>query len=227
MKNRELLVMLCREVKPLLDRLVLVGGCATELLITDKAAAPPRPTQDVDMVVQVAGLADYYRIEEEVRKLGFMQGADEHGVICRWRKGLLQMDLMPTEKNIFGFANSWYPLAIETAVQLEMNGITFRCIVAPVFLATKLEAFHDRGKSDFMASHDLEDVVSVVDGRESIVNDCENSDKSLVKFLTNEFRKFLSRTNVEEIIACHLPPDIASQQRIGLVVDRMKHISSL
>jgi len=143
MKNRELLVMLCKEVKPLLDRLVLVGGCATELLITDKAAAPPRPTQDVDMIVQVAGLADYYRIEEEVRKLGFTQGEDDHGVICRWRKGLLQMDLMPTDKKIFGFANSWYPLAIGSAQQIEIDRLSFRCIAAPVFLATKMEAFHD------------------------------------------------------------------------------------
>lgn len=217
--------MLCREVRPLLDRLVLVGGCATGLLITDKAAAPPRPTQDVDMIVQVAGLADYYAIEDVVRKLGFTQGEDDHGVICRWRKGLLQMDLMPTDKKIFGFANSWYPLAIECAQLIEIDKISIHCITAPVFLATKMEAFHDRGKSDFMASHDFEDVIAVIDGRASIVSEFKVSGKKLRRFLNSEFHKILSMDNAEEIIACHLPPDTASQQRIGLVMERIKKIS--
>jgi len=32
------------------------------------------------------------------------------------------------------------------------------------FLATKFAAFDGRGKGDYMASHDLEDIVAVVDG---------------------------------------------------------------
>ena len=33
---------------PLLDELVLVGGCAAGLLVTDPGASPIRPTEDVD-----------------------------------------------------------------------------------------------------------------------------------------------------------------------------------
>jgi len=39
---------------PLLDELVLVGGCAAGLLVTDPGSAPIRPTQDVDMLVAAA-----------------------------------------------------------------------------------------------------------------------------------------------------------------------------
>jgi len=43
-------------------------------------------------------------------------------------------------------------------------------ITAPVFIATKLEAFHDRGGGDFLVSHDLEDVVTVIDGRPALID---------------------------------------------------------
>jgi len=76
-----------------------------------------------------------------------------------------------------------------------------------------------------MASHDLEDVIAILNGRESIVNECEVFEKKLRKFLQEEFQKLLSTGNVEEIIACHLPPDIASQQRAGIVLQRINRIS--
>jgi len=43
MKNEELILAVCLEIESLLDQLDLVGGCATELLITDKAAPSVRP----------------------------------------------------------------------------------------------------------------------------------------------------------------------------------------
>ena len=41
----------------LCEQLVFVGGCAVDLLLTDRAAAPTRVTYDVDLVAQVAALA--------------------------------------------------------------------------------------------------------------------------------------------------------------------------
>ncbi len=41
-------------------------------------------------------------------------------------------------------------------------------VSAPCFVATKLDALADRGRGDYRASHDLEDIVAVVDGRESL-----------------------------------------------------------
>lgn len=42
---------------------------------------------------------------------------------------------------------------------------------APYFCATKLEAFGGRGKNDYLASHDLEDLITVVDGRPELLED--------------------------------------------------------
>ena len=48
--------------------------------------------------------------------------------------------------------------------------LDIRVITAPHFLATKLEAFRGGG-GDFLASHDLEDLVFVIDGRSEIVEE--------------------------------------------------------
>lgn len=45
--NIETLELAARALKPLLNELVLVGGCAVSLLITDRARPPVRHTIDV------------------------------------------------------------------------------------------------------------------------------------------------------------------------------------
>lgn len=142
------------------ERLVFVGGCSVDLLLTDTAAAPSRVTYDVDLVAQVAALAGYHKLEEEFAKLGFKRDMSKDAPICRWRHGDLEVDLMPTDTNILGFANQWYPLAVQTAQLFTLgSGATIRLVAAPVFLATKFEAFANRGKNDLLGSHDLEDIV--------------------------------------------------------------------
>ena len=43
---------------PLLPEIVFVGGCATNLLVTDPEAAPIRETYDVDVIAEIASYAD-------------------------------------------------------------------------------------------------------------------------------------------------------------------------
>jgi hypothetical protein len=44
-------------------------------------------------------------------------------------------------------------------------------ISPPYFIATKPEAFKSRGRGDYNNSHDLEDLLTVIDGREAIVEE--------------------------------------------------------
>jgi hypothetical protein len=81
-------------------------------------------------------------------------------------------DLMPTDPAILGFSNRWYPEAVKTATHVQLSDrILIRVISAPAFVATKLEAFVSRGGSDILSSHDLEDILNVIDGRPSIVDE--------------------------------------------------------
>ncbi|MET0535224.1 MAG: hypothetical protein ABW171_13475 [Steroidobacter sp.] len=81
------------------------------LLITDTAASPVRVTFDVDLVASVSALAAYHGMEKELARLGFKRDLSSDAPICRWRYRELEVDLMPTDPNILGFSNRWYPLA--------------------------------------------------------------------------------------------------------------------
>ena len=65
-----------------------------------------------------------------------------------------------------GFSNVWYKPALDSAVVHELEAdLRIRAVTAVYFCATKLEAFAGRGKNDYQSSHDLEDLVAVMDGR--------------------------------------------------------------
>jgi len=79
---------------------------------------------------------------------------------------------MPLDEKILGFSNRWYRAAMEAATMHHLlRDLEIRVVTAPYFLATKLEAFRGRGRGDFLASHDLEDLIFVIDGRSTIVDE--------------------------------------------------------
>jgi predicted nucleotidyltransferase len=165
--NLAQLVAAATKLEPILDQIAFVGGCVAGLLLTDPAAAPVRPTLDVDAIVAIASYAEFTQWEKRLRELGFRESHAEGAPICRWLHGDLILDLMPTDPSILGFSNRWYGPALENSPRTRIGEFEIRVITAPYFLATKLEAFHGRGKNNFR-SHDLEDVVTVIDGRSEL-----------------------------------------------------------
>ena len=118
--------------------MIFVGGCATGLLLTQARTESIRITEDVDIVAQALTLRDYHLIEKKVRQQGFTNDMRPEAPICRWVYKQVTLDLMPTVKDILGFANRWYPLAIETAQPVVLpSGSQIRLICAPVFIATR------------------------------------------------------------------------------------------
>jgi hypothetical protein len=164
--NLELLTDAAKLLEPLLSELVFVGGCATALLITDKAAAEVRPTFDVDAIAEITSYAEYTEFSEKLRKLGFQEDTSEGAPLCRWRQKTTTLDVMPLDASILGFANTWYRPAMDHAGERELeNGSKIRLVTPVYFCASKLEAFAGRGNGDFAASKDLEDLIAVIDGR--------------------------------------------------------------
>src|SRR5688572_26192329 len=169
--NRVQLEAAVRVLQPLLDELVFAGGCATGLLITDPAAGSVRPTMDVDTITEVASYAEYATLSERLRGLGLGEDSSEGAPTCRWRYRDLIIDVMPTDEQVLGFSNRWYAPAIAAAQRIRIADLDVRVITAVYFLATKLEAFRGRGRNDYKGSHDLEDVIAVVDGRPELLRE--------------------------------------------------------
>lgn len=209
----------------LTQELVLVGGCAVGLLVTDAARTPIRQTIDVDLVTEVTPRASYYALCEELRTRGFSeQQAD--GVICRWAKGPLLIDVMPTDGGVLGFTNTWYAPAAKNAVEHHLpSGRIIRLVTGPYFLATKLEAFAARGGGDY-THHDMEDIVTVVDGRMGIVDEVLGGNEQVRTFLMDEFEALLADPTFVDRLAWLLPPQELDARR-PIVLDRMRLIAGL
>ncbi len=222
--NIEMLQLAAEGLGPLLDDVVFLGGCAAGLLITDAGASPPRETKDVDVIVEIASRHDYYLLSDKLRARGFCEDTREGAPICRWIYRSVTVDVMPTESSILGFSNRWYKEAMDSAVLIELPaGHAIRMVSAPLFLATKLEAFYGRGKGDYMMSHDLEDLIAVVDGRASIVFEVENSG-GVRDYLAIQFRTLLSIDAFLDAVPAHLASDTASQLRKDVVLHRLQQM---
>jgi predicted nucleotidyltransferase len=210
------------------DEFVFVGGAVAGLLITDPALPAIRPTEDVDLIVHAAVLADYHRVEQAMRERGFVQDMAPAAPICRWRIGNVAVDVMPTLENILGFSNRWYPLALQTAHPTTLpSGTVIRLVPAPVFLATKLEAFTGRGNNDYLFSHDLGDLVSIVDGRDVLLDECRSSPSELRSYLCERFTQLLASPAFVESLPGHLPGDAASQERAPELEEKLRRLAQL
>ncbi|MGB8930674.1 MAG: hypothetical protein WCC48_05425 [Anaeromyxobacteraceae bacterium] len=210
------------------EEVVFVGGAVVELLITEPGASDLRVTADVDAVVEVASIGAYYSFCEALRAAGFREDRSEDAPACRWIVEGISVDLMPPEETILGFSNRWYTGTIRNADRRALpGGQVIRVATAPYFLGTKLEAFAGRGKGDFRASRDIEDIVAVIDGRPELPAEARAADAGLRRYLAEASGKLLRTPDFIEALPGHLSPDEASQQRLPLVMKRMEALASL
>lgn len=203
------------------DQLVFVGGSVAGLLLTDPLAEGVRATTDVDAIVE-AGRAAFHQLERRLAERGFVRDMTSE-VICRWvhRESGLLFDLMPVDDAVLGFTNPWYAYAVETAESLEIaEGVCIRVLSAVAFVATKLEAFASRGRGDFLASHDLEDVLNVVDGREQLAEEMAGAPEALRVFVARTFADLLAQADFLNV----LPGLIAEPERAGVVLARLREM---
>ena len=107
------------------------------------------------------------------------------------------------------------------------DGVEVNIITGPYFLGTKMEAFLARGNEDYYASHDLEEMIAVIDGRPGLVNEIQNESAELQNYLADEFNNLLPNDSFIEALPGHLPPDQASQARVEIILERLRQIINL
>lgn len=224
--NRALFESVVRLLAPVLYELVFVGGCTTGLFITDPAAGGIRPTKDVDAIVDVASYAKYAALSERLRALGLSEDTTPGAPLCRWRQDDLIVDVMPVDKHVLGFSNRWYPAAIEAAQTINIAGHDVRVVTPALFIATKLDAFHGRGRGDIVASHDLEDIITVVDGRPEIVSEVATAGADVRDYIGTEIQALLDNPDFVEALGGFLLPDAGSQRRRPLLEARLRTLYS-
>jgi len=204
-----------------------VGGQIVNLLLDNPDLGPARPTDDVDVILRVVARMRYSEVEQRIRDAGFDHDMREGAPRCRWILGSITVDIMPTDGAHLGLNTAWFEEALATASEREIAHSRLR-LVSPVgFLATKYVAFTDRGRGDHQASPDLEDFVTVIDGRAGIVEEIAAAPAELRAYLVSAVRSLLTKREFDEALSGHLPPDEGSQLRLPGLRRKLRAIASL
>jgi predicted nucleotidyltransferase len=115
--------------------------------------------------------------------------------------GELTVDFMPDDEAILGFSNRWYAQGIETAETVALDGgPDIRILKPALFVATKLEAYRGRGNGDLFASRDAEDILLVIDGRDSLASEIEQAPDAVRSYIAEQFRALLADANFDDFI---------------------------
>ncbi len=209
----------------LLQRVAFVGGCTTGLLITDKATQEViRYTEDVDLIIHVIGYPQWAAFQAQLKKQGFTVNPQDD-VICRMRLGNLKVDFMPDDASILGFSNRWYGDALQYANDVDLSdGQHVRMVSPCYFVATKFEAYNGRGNDDPLSSHDIEDLLNIVDGRVELQREVEQAEPELKNYISQKIRALLAHKDFDYAVQACARNDSAREE---IIYRRLENLTAL
>ena len=217
---------LAEKLGELCEEIVVVGGCSPVLILDAKIAPDLRATNDIDILVQTENYVRYNRFIEKMKERGFAEKIGER--IGRLVSGDLVVDVVPTEVNVLGFTNRWYKEAFVNAVYRRLpSGRHMRTVTPVYFVATKLEAFRDPGRGDALASPDLEDIVTILVEYPSFEKDLRRSGTDIQRYMSEQFKKLMSRDDYPHTLSGHLRGDEASQAFLPELLQLVERIATL
>jgi predicted nucleotidyltransferase len=203
-------------------QVVYVGGAMVSLYINDTAAEDIRPTKDIDLTFQIASYAKLEQLRENLVDKGFSQNADDT-VTCRFRYDDLLVDVMTTETIGWAPSNPWFKKGFDKAIAVDLEDLVIRVLPLPYFLATKMEAFMDRGAKDVYASHDLEDIVYLFNYTTDIDAQVLASDQELKGYLAEKLIILMENRTIMTAIRGSLYYEQADE-RVEIIKERFQNI---
>ncbi|MGZ4054010.1 MAG: nucleotidyl transferase AbiEii/AbiGii toxin family protein [Bacteroidia bacterium] len=228
MENKTINIAIVEKVasalKELKKEMVFVGGAVISLYTDDPAADEIRPTQDIDMTINLQGFGAWVKMQERLSELGFHPNPEGHA-ICSYTYQDVLIDIMPSEDGPIGPANPWYQPGFSYLIEMVVQNEKINILSAPYFLATKFSAFADRGK-DYRTSHDFEDIIYVLDNRISIVEEIKGADETVRNFLVERFKEIKTHLQYEEIISAQIHPLMAAE-RLPIVLRKIEQVTLL
>lgn len=206
-------------LEELSKEVVYVGG-ATVAMYKDRPASEARVTDDVDIVVELATYSACADIEEKLRKKGFENEVNSK-IICRYTVKGIVVDVMPTDENVLGFKNQWYSEGFKNAIEYAISETeTVKIFNSVYFLASKLDAFRDRGNDDGRLSSDFEDIIYILNNRTTIWAEMQNASYPVKTYLKKEFSLLIEQDYFDEWISAHL--DYSEQRRVNFIMESLR-----
>lgn len=203
-RNLDRLIAVATALGELNSEVVYVGGAAVSLYVPSLQAAHIRPTDDVDVVVELATYGDYSRLHDQLTSKGFRQSYEDQ-VICRFRLQGFIVDIMPTQDIGMGSSNRWYHDGFQTSIWYAIKpDIHIRILSAAYFIATKFEAYFSRGQRDPYASKDMEDIVFLIEHSPNLRDSINYADSTLNLHLSVYAQRLQQNRNLADLILGHI-----------------------
>ena len=204
-KNIVRIKVLAEAFTRLKNKVVFVGGAVVELYCDDPARVEVRPTDDVDVVVEIINKGSYALLEEELRAIGFQPDMFS-SVICRHKYHDIVIDIMPTDADILGFTNLWYKDGLAQSMTYELDEkLNIQIFALSYFLASKFEALKsNRHGTDYRLNSDFEDIIYIFDNRLNIKEELLATEGDVKEYLKISIANLLNRPNIKEEIEGHL-----------------------
>lgn len=225
--SRDDLLRVAQCLGELREQVVFVGGCAVVFLVPDSVVGSIRATEDVDCILRVASRSKYYSdVVERLRALGFSECTEAGAPICRWVIHGISVDVMPTTEEILGFSNRWYDFALVSPILLEpIPQLQIRVISHAAFLATKFEAFANRGRGEYEGSTDIEDILSVLAYCPELTDRINEAPEAVREYLRTCATTLLALRNLPELVSAALPGDRVSQSAVPFVLGTLRAVA--
>ena len=216
-----------RRLQPLEVPFTFIGGAVLGLLVDDSKLSQVRSTKDVDVVVEAVTYSEYAALEARLREAHFQHDTSEGAPICRWIVEGCLVDVLPKDSAALGLNSKWFHEVLACSQDMDLgDGCVAKVITPALFLATKLEAFKDRGKGDYLMSRDLGDIVTLVDGRATIVQDVVDALAPVRSFIGKHFSELLKDPYFHEALPENLPRMEGVEKRVPLVTKRFEAIAT-
>ena len=116
----------------------------------------------------------------------------------------------------------WYKIGFNDLWKVKVETQEINILKAPCYLATKFEAFNSRGK-DYRTSHDMEDIIYILDNRLAIVKEIEETEESIKSFLINQLNIIIEKRMLEEVLMAHIHP-LMIDERKPIVLEKISQI---
>lgn len=221
--NRAVTKKIAKALGKLNEQVVYVGGAVVSLYINDTSADDVRPTKDLDLTLKIASLGALEALREDLVARGFMQTADEN-VVCRFRYEDVLVDVMSTEAVGWAPANRWFALGFDLSFSKTLDDVDIKLLPLPYFLATKFDAFFDRGVDDLWVSTDFEDIVYLFNYCTDIVEQINLADKKVKDYLSSCAEKISGNQTFHEAIIGNLYHE-AQEERFLMIINKLKQIA--
>ncbi|MDD2238090.1 MAG: hypothetical protein PHG65_12870 [Kiritimatiellae bacterium] len=213
-----------RSMKEIGVSFALIGGSALPYLLDP--AYIHRPTNDVDVVVEVTTRIAYSKLERKLERAGFHHDMTG-GPRCRWLLDDITVDVLPTSPNAAEFGSVWFEEAMSALESVTArDGTEFHVIGPAHLLATKLTSYFDPKRDDDKKISDLEDIVSLVEGCSKLLPALEIGSMELQRHISGRIRLLLASADFNNLLL-GLISQPAPPGAYNRVLQRMVSISNM